>query len=106
MRSRDQSTNQEKANVIKRIICNHKKTKVSLPVKISNIKKSEVVRDGPLPTTAVTELSVTQQLRNIKAYMDADVTPPLVGQGLKVKSMAHRGSLVNESPQGFQGGQG
>lgn len=40
--SRDQSKNQEKATMLKRIICNHKKTKVSLPIKVSNIKKSEV----------------------------------------------------------------
>lgn len=69
--SRDRSTNQEKANVLKRIICNHKKTKVSLPLKVSNIKKSEVsllgkdsktcgLNPNSIIKNTVSDLSVTQ----------------------------------------------
>ena len=43
-RSREPSANNDKANVVKRIVCNQKvkKTKIALPLKIANIKKSEV----------------------------------------------------------------
>jgi hypothetical protein len=69
--SRDKSTNQEKATVLKRIICNHKKTKVSLPLKVSNIKKSEVsllgkdsktcgLNPNSIIKNTVSDLSVTQ----------------------------------------------
>lgn len=39
---RSRESHDEKAALVKRIVCKPKKTKISLPVKVANIKKSEV----------------------------------------------------------------
>jgi len=67
-------------------VCNQKKTKISLPLKIANIKKSELslvhknldqnlVDMLPVATTknCTSQLSDTQKMLNMRDYMESDV---------------------------------